>query len=223
MKYLLINILIILLIVVGVFSTIRMNISWLLAETTLWFIFHIFCLKKEWKYFYKLIKKILIVYFFILYLLCIIVLISQSQALATLVKILNIGIITMLFLIPVVTDSFLIVTRKIPYINYFFEAFILIRNFISGLVDDLMLGILTAPKYRNSNLISKGKFVILASYTLLARTPDIITNLLISTKLVRFDTILLKKTTKFSLFFFMSIIACFIFFLIHIIIYYDHL
>jgi hypothetical protein len=128
----------------------------------------------------------------------------------------------MLLLVPTVTDSFLITTRSIPIISHFFEAFVLIRNFISGLVDDLMLGILTAQKYKNNNIFNKGKFMVLASFTLIARTPDIITNLLVSTKISKFEVLSLKNITQFSYTYHISIAICFFFFVIQLIFYYGY-
>ncbi len=199
-----------------------MNIYWLLGEITLWLIIHIFLLRKEWKYFYQLIKSVFIIYIAILYIIAIIAWFNQSQLLITLIRILNIGIITMFLLIPTVTDSFLITTRKLPIISHFFEAFVLIRNFISGLVDDLMLGILTAQKYKNNNIFNKGKFMVLASFTLIARTPDIITNLLVSTKISKFEVSSLKEITHFTYAYHFSIAICFIFFVIQLIFHYGY-
>lgn len=222
MKYLLINIQVLILIVIGIYSTSLMNIYWLLGEISLWLIIHIFLLKKEWKYFYRLIKSVFIIYVAILYTIAIIAWFNQSQLLITLIRILNIGIITMFLLVPVITDSFLITTRKLPIISHFFEAFVLIRNFISGLVDDLMLGILTAPKYKNNNIFNKGKFMVLASFTLIARTPDIITNLLVSTKVSKFKVSSLKEITHFTYAYHISIAICFIFFAIQLILHYGY-
>ena len=222
MKYLLINIQILIVIAIGIYSTSLMNIYWLLGEITLWLIIHIFLLRKEWKYFYQLIKSVFMVYVIILYIIAIIAWFNQSQLLITLIRILNIGVITMFLLIPTVTDSFLITTRKLPIVSHFFEAFVLIRNFISSLVDDLMLGILTAQKYKNNNIFNKGKFMVLASFTLIARTPDIITNLLVSTKISKFEVSSLKEITHFTFAYHFSIALCFIFFVIQLIFYYGY-
>jgi len=222
LKYLLINIQILIVIAIGIYSTSLMNIYWLLGEITLWLIIHIFLLRKEWKYFYQVIKSVFIIYVAILYTIALIAMFNQSQLLITLIRILNIGIITMFLLIPTVTDSFLITTRKLPIVSHFFEAFVLIRNFISGLVDDLMLGILTAQKYKNNNIFNKGKFMVLASFTLIARTPDIITNLLVSTKISKFEVSSLKEITHFTYAYHFSIVICFIFFAIQLILHYGY-
>jgi len=196
MKFAIINLLVLIIMVIGIISTSTMNIFWLLGELILWSFVHLFLLRNDWKYLFNIFRKGFIVFMMLLFILSIYVIFNANSFLISLVKIMSIGIISILFLVPVITDSFLISINKISFLRIFFEAFILIRNFVSGLVDDLFLGILTAPKFKESSFITKVKFIGLATFTLIARAPDITTNLLVSTKISKFETIHLKAITN---------------------------
>lgn len=202
---------------IGIFSILRMNAYWIIIETILMLSINIFLLKNEWKVLYKLIKNGIILFSIFCVIFAVISLINKDITFFVFAQFIAVGIISVTILMPAITDSFALVTYKIKIIRYFFESFILIRNFIIGLSDDFSLGLLTAPKYKNSNIGKRLRFLGLASFTLVSRTPDIITNLLIATTLSKFDVKNIKKILKPSTNLFISFFLLMIFFIIHLI------
>lgn len=220
MRYTLVNIFILIVVSLGIISTISMNFHWLLGELLIWTLIYLFLLRDEWKYLYKLFSKGFLLFVFLLIAICIFEIAKNKTDLLPFLRIISIGIITIIFLVPTLTDSFLISTNRIPFIRYFFESFILIRNFIGGLIDDLFLGIVTAPKFKGSGFILKIRFIGLTCFTLIARTPDLITSLLISTKITKFEVNDLKKITILTSRLYLSLIISFSYFLTYIIYHY---
>lgn len=222
MKFAIINLLVLIIMVLGIISTSTMNIFWLLGELILWSFVHLFLLRKDWKYLFNLFRKGFLTFILPLFILSVYVVFNDYSFLISFVKIISIGIISILFLVPVITDSILISTNKISFLRLFFEAFVLIRNFVNGFVDDLFIGILTAPKFKESSFISKIKFIGLATFTLIARAPDIITNLLVSTKISKFETIQLKVITNPSKGLYTSLGLALVFFTTYLILFYGN-
>ncbi len=220
MRITLINIIVIALIVVGIFSTESMNLFWLTCELIILSFSYLVLLKKDWKYLYKLFSKGYILFLIISLALCVYAAFHESSTLIITIRIICYGFISIIILIPTITDIFLVSISKIKFLNVFLEAFILLRNLLLSLINDLLIGILTAPKFRGSNIVLKFRFLGLSTFVLISRAPDIITNLLISTRISKFDSQQLKEISKPSKGLYLFLCVSFTFFITHIILEY---
>lgn len=98
MRITLINIIVIALIVVGIFSTESMNLFWLTCELIILSFSYLVLLKKDWKYLYKLFSKGYILFLIISLALCVYAAFHESSTLIITIRIICYGFISIIIL-----------------------------------------------------------------------------------------------------------------------------
>jgi len=163
-----------------------MSLQAFIITTIILIIFHIVLLRNEWKSQFPFIKKACIIYLMVIFTLTIISVKYEVSWLDKMSRYLSIGILSITILIPFIFDQFLRMIAFTEKIQSFSEALVLYRNIMNGTINDFIWGIRTAPKYKKG-VRSKIKTLGLISVTLVARIPNISSNLLVTTYVRRFS------------------------------------
>lgn len=185
-------------IVFGSLAIFKMRFWIFVIYTIMLVLLNLIVFKEEWRSQYLFIKSAIVITGFSIFVFLILFKLFETEIFFKISKLLSVGLVSIVFFLPIIFDQFLRIISISENISSFSEALVLYRNLLNGTANDFVFGLHSSQRIQSFNLINRISRIGLLSITLVSRIPIINDNLLISANIRQFSIQSVKSLFTFK-------------------------